>query len=96
MLVSNFDSYLLPLTKKLEATTSLTQGDTGRKQHLDKARKLLKVNVPIVPLEKEISGETKAHEPAATFVCPCCGAGMIVTDVLLHLYLPRAPPLLLK
>ena len=70
--------------------------NTGRKQHLDKARKLLKVNVPIVPLEKEISGETKAHEQAPTFVCPCCGAGMIVTDVLLHLYLPRAPPLLLK
>ena len=70
--------------------------NTGRKQHLDKARKLLKVNVPIVPLEKEISGETKAHEQAPTFFCPCCGAGMIVTDVLLHLYLPRAPPLLLK
>ena len=70
--------------------------NTGRKQHLDKARKLLKVNVPIVPLEKEISGETKANEQAPTFFCPCCGAGMIVTDVLLHLYLPRAPPLLLK
>ncbi len=37
--------------------------NTGRKKNLD----------------KEISGEAKTHEPAATFVCPCCGAGMEVT-----------------
>jgi hypothetical protein len=70
--------------------------NTGRKKNLDKARELLKVKFPIVSLEKEISGEAKAHEQAPIFVCPCCGAGMIVTEVLLHLYLPRAPPLLLK
>ena len=70
--------------------------NTGRKKNLDKARQLLNVKVPIVPLDKEISGETKTHEPAATFVCPCCGAGMEVTEVLPHLYLPRAPPLMLN
>jgi hypothetical protein len=41
-------------------------------------------------LEKALSGEAKAHEQAPNFVCPCCGTGMIVTEVLLHLYLPRA------
>jgi hypothetical protein len=70
--------------------------NTGRKKNLDKARELLKVKVAIVQLEKEISGEAKAHQQAPTFVCPCGGAGMTVTEALLHLYLPRAPPLLLK
>ncbi|ALO35416.1 transposase [Colwellia sp. MT41] len=68
--------------------------NTGRKKNLAKARQLLNVEVPIVLLDKDISGEVKAHEPTATFVCPCCGAAMIVTEVLLHLYLPRAPPLM--
>ena len=70
--------------------------NTGRKKSLGKARQLLNVNEPIIPLDKALSSEAKSHEPTPTFVCPCCGAGMIVTDVLLHLYLPRAPPLLLN
>lgn len=70
--------------------------NTGRKKNLDKARQLLNVKVPTEPLDKALTGEAKAHETTPTFVCPCCGAGMIVTDVLLHLYLPRAPPLLLN
>ena len=70
--------------------------NTGRKKNLGKARQLLNVNEPIIPLDKALSSEAKSHEPTPTFVCPCCGAGMIVTDVLLHLYLPRAPPLLLN
>lgn len=68
----------------------------GRKKNLSKARQLLNVKVSVVSLDEELSGELKAHEPTPTFVCPCCGACMIVTDVLLHLYLPRAPPLLLN
>ncbi|WP_426370120.1 IS91 family transposase [Pseudocolwellia sp. HL-MZ7] len=68
--------------------------NTGRKKNLDKARQLLNVKVPTVTLDKTLSGES--CEPTPTFVCPCCGAAMIVTDVLLHLYLPRAPPLLLN
>jgi hypothetical protein len=70
--------------------------NTGRKKNLGKARQLLNVNEPIIPLDKALSSEAKSHEPTPTFVCPCCGAGMIVTDVLLHLYLPRAPPLLVN
>lgn len=70
--------------------------NTGRKKNLDKARQLLNVKAPTVPLGKVLSGEATTHVPTPTFVCPCCGAGMIVTDVLLHLYLPRAPPLLVN
>lgn len=70
--------------------------NTGRKKNLSKARQLLSVKVPTVLVDKTLSDEAKAHEPTPTFVCPCCGAGMIVTDVLLHLYLPRAPPLLVN
>ena len=70
--------------------------NTGRKKNLGKARQLRNVNEPIIPLDKALSSEAKSHEPTPTFVCPCCGAGMIVTDVLHHLYLPRAPPLLVS
>lgn len=69
--------------------------NTGRKKNLDKARQLLNVKVSIVQRNEEETDETKAHEPLPTFVCPCCGAAMIVTEVLPHLYLPRAPPLLM-
>jgi len=70
--------------------------NTGRKKNLEKARQLLNVKAPTAPLDKALSSEAKAHEQAPTFVCPCCGAGMIVTEVLLHLYLPRTPLLLLN
>jgi len=68
--------------------------NTGRKKNLDKARQLLNVKVSVEPDEEEI-GELTAHESLPTFVCPCCGAAMEVTEVLPHLYLPRAPPLLM-
>jgi hypothetical protein len=70
--------------------------NTGRKKNLAKARQLLNVNVPIVENDKKEMDEAKVHEPLPTFICTCCGAGMNVKEVLLHLYLPRAPPLLLK
>jgi hypothetical protein len=66
--------------------------NTGRKKNLAKARKLLNVNVPIVENDKKEMDEAKVHEPLPTFICPCCGAGMNVKEVLPHLYLPRAPP----
>jgi len=69
--------------------------NTGRKKNLAKARQLLNVNVPTAENDKKETDEAKFHEPLPTFVCPCCGAGMEVTEVLPHLYLPRAPPLLM-
>jgi hypothetical protein len=66
--------------------------NTGRKKSLDKARQLLNVNVAIALPDEEESDGAKAHKPLPTFVCPCCGTGMVVTEVLPHLYLPRAPP----
>lgn len=65
--------------------------NTGRKKNLHKARQLLHVETPESVDEGKID-EEKSHEQAPTFVCPCCGAAMEVTDVLPHLYLPRAPP----
>lgn len=70
--------------------------NTGRKKNLAKARQLLNVNVPIVENDIKEIDEEKAHEPLPTFVFLCCGAAMVVTEVLLHLYLPRAPPILLN
>jgi len=68
--------------------------NTGRKKNLDKARELLHVKAPVVVLNEEDTDEQNAFEQAPTFICPCCGAGMDVTEILPHLYLPRAPPLL--
>jgi hypothetical protein len=70
--------------------------NTGRKKNLDKARQLLNVKVSIVQPDEKETDEVTAHEPLSTFVCPCCGAAMEVTEVLPHLYLPRAPPLLMQ
>ncbi len=70
--------------------------NTGRKKNLDKARQLLNVKAPIVQPDEEKMDETKSHELTPTIVYPCCGAAMEVTEVLPHLYLPRAPPVLLN
>ncbi len=70
--------------------------NSGRKKNLDKARQLLNVKSPIALPDEEKMDETKSHELISTFVCPCCGAAMEVTEVLPHLYLPRAPPVLLN
>ncbi|MFT6836162.1 MAG: hypothetical protein ACJA0H_002208 [Francisellaceae bacterium] len=64
----------------------------GRKKNLDKARQLLNVNVAIVESDKNKNDEAKVHQPLPSFSWPCCGAGIVVTEILLHLYLPRAPP----
>jgi len=68
--------------------------NTGRKKNLDRARELLHVKAPVVVLNEEDTDEQNAFDQAPTFVCPCGGVGMDVTEVLPHLYLPRAPPLL--
>jgi len=44
--------------------------------------------------EENTDYEAKSHELCPSFVCPNCGSPMIVIEVLVHQYLPRALPLL--
>jgi len=61
--------------------------NTGRRENLARARVLLHV-APVEPKEMDVPNE--AVQP--TFVCPDCGAPMIVVDTLVRKYLIRAPP----
>ena len=67
--------------------------NTGRKTNLAKVRTLLKVPPSVESSDENTTDEVKAHEQSATFICPSCGSPMEVTEVLPHMYLPRAPPL---
>ena len=66
--------------------------NAGRKDNLARARELLMVPVP--PAHEAVSDDEKTwgNEPDITFVCPECGAPMIITETLLRKSLPRAPP----
>jgi hypothetical protein len=65
--------------------------NTGRREHLARARELLHV----VPTATESQPpEAVAANIAPTFVCPHCGAAMIIVEVLARGQPIRAPPLL--
>lgn len=68
--------------------------NNGRKKKLRKVCELLHVPQPALTAEENTDDEAKAHEPSPSFVCPNCGSPMIVIEILVHQYLPRAPPLL--
>lgn len=61
----------------------------GRKRNLTRVRQLLQV-----PAEVQTVNESKAETARATFVCPHCGASMVITATLPRQYLIRAPPVL--
>lgn len=61
--------------------------NTGRRENLARARELLHV-APVLLNDEEKSAESAPP----TFVCPDCGAPMIVVDTLARKYLIRAPP----
>jgi len=63
--------------------------NTGRRENLARARELLNV-VPIVSAEPNADASAEPVQP--TFVCPDCGAAMIVIETLARKYLIRAPP----
>jgi len=63
--------------------------NTGRRENLARARELLHVE-PVVKVESNTDVPTESAQP--TFVCPDCGAPMIVVDTLARKYLIRAPP----
>ena len=65
--------------------------NTGRREHLARARELLHV----VPTATESHPpEAAAANIAPTFVCPHCGAPMIIVEVFARRQPIRAPPLL--
>jgi hypothetical protein len=70
-----------------------------RRDNLLKARKLLldkTTEVVVDELDKEEVKTTKEGEPdeltTTTYICPECGAAMVVIEVLVRKQLPRAPP----
>ena len=66
-------------------------GNAHRTDHLDRARALLNV-VPDVDANQHADAPTESGQP--TFVCPDCGAPMILIDVIARGQPIRAPPTL--
>jgi hypothetical protein len=68
--------------------------NTTRKDNLALARELLMVEKITVPADAEMNGADTADggDESATYVCPDCGAPMLVIDIFLGGQLPRAPP----
>ena len=63
--------------------------NTGRRENLARARELLNV-APIVSAESTADVPVESVQP--TFVCPDCGAAMIVIATLVRGQRIRAPP----
>ena len=61
-----------------------------------RARELLKVKKCIAPIDAETNGadtaDTGNPDASATYVCPDCGAPMIIIVTFERAQLPRAPP----
>jgi hypothetical protein len=68
--------------------------NTTRKDNLARARELLMGKVTDEPTDAEINRADTADgsDELATYVCPDCGAPMLVIDIFLGGQLPRAPP----
>jgi len=63
----------------------------GRRDHLAQVRELLKV-APAHVDSKEAMAEVSENAIQPTFVCPDCGAAMIIVEILARKPLIRAPP----
>ncbi|MDP3608678.1 MAG: IS91 family transposase [Methylophilus sp.] len=63
--------------------------NTGRRENLARARELLQV-APIV--SEESNADVPAEAVTPTFVCPDCGAAMIIIEILARAQRIRAPP----
>ena len=68
--------------------------NTTRKDNLARARELLMVEKTIETADAETNDADAADgsDESATYVCPDCGAPMIVIDTFMRGQLPRAPP----
>jgi hypothetical protein len=65
--------------------------NAGRREHLAQARELLHVPAPI---EAPTATLTPVATVPPTFVCPHCGAAMIVVEIFARRAPIRAPPTL--
>ena len=65
--------------------------NAGRRDHLARARELLKV-VPAYAEPKDTIADAPEKTAQPTFVCPDCGATMIIIEILARKPHIRAPP----
>ena len=78
---------LYPDRSAAEGRHPTTLNNAGRSDNLARARELLHV-APALP-----KGEDASDEPVQpTFVCPHCGAAMVVVETLARAQQIRAPP----
>ena len=66
--------------------------NANRKDNLARARKLLRVNEAELPMQEETTEKHQSEEQEATYVCPDCGAPMIIIETFPRSQQPRAPP----
>jgi len=70
--------------------------NTTRKDNLAQARELLMCKATDAPVDAETNGADTAdsgdRDESATYVCPGCGAPMIIIETFERGQLPRAPP----
>ena len=68
--------------------------NTARKDNLARAREILMSEQSVPSTEAETTGADTADSAreSATYVCPDCGAPMLIIDTFLRGQQPRAPP----
>ncbi len=66
--------------------------NANRKDSLVHARKLLRVNEAECPVQEETIDKDQIKEQGATYVCPDCGAPMIIIETFPRSQQARAPP----
>ena len=70
--------------------------NTTRKDNLVRARELLMNDDTGKPTDTETNGgdcaDSGNRDASATYVCPDCGAAMIIIETFERSQLPRAPP----
>ena len=70
--------------------------NTTRKDNLERARELLVSNKTDAPPDAEMNGgdttDSGNRDESVTYVCPDCGAPMIIIETFERGQLPRAPP----
>ena len=66
--------------------------NANRKNNLIRARTLLQVKEAELPVHEVTTEKQQSEEQAVTYVCPDCGAPMIIIETFSHQQQPRAPP----